>query len=372
VVMDPKFDEWMPFAMAQEANAAGVPFVLMDLRKDWPQINLLAGASAADVEELLVAGLGLSDKGGEGDFYRVSDRRAAASLAQAILAANSRATLADLAEAAQADDGLVKNAAGLVGRLAEIAATPALSAYAGPDLAATLAAGGVVYILGSMRHGRILAAQRMILVRLMQIIEQRPRDDDAPPARRVCIFLDELKAHISRPALEMLGAIRDKGAHLIVAHQAVADLRDVPADLDKEAVVGAIVENCAIRVVYRIQDPATRTWIASMSGKILVDDETRQVETSAALVERQSGNRSLRQTDRFKIDENQLAALPDGVAVVFVGTTTQFAHICAIPTKKTGLRIVRGKPRPEPIAVPAGGADGGQVDDWKVTKGGDE
>jgi hypothetical protein len=346
VVMDPKCDEWAPHLMRQEAEKAGKPFVLIDLRAETPQLNIIAGASPADVEELLVAGLGLSDKGDAADHYRMHDRAAARQLSQ-ILRVNPNATLADLAEAGQTDEQLAKSASGLVGRLAEIAVGGAVSAARGVDLGEVIKAGGVVYVIGSMRHGRILPLQRMLLVRLMQIIEKRDRL--TCPPRQVCIFLDELKAHISKPAMEMLGAIRDKGAHLVLAHQSLPDLREVPADLDRDAVVGAVVENCAIRLAYRIQDPTTREWLAKMSGKILVDDETRIVETTAAFVEVQTGNRSLRQTEAYKISENAFAALPDRVAVVFFGTTTQYSHICPIITVKKPLQITMGEARPAQI-----------------------
>jgi hypothetical protein len=39
-----------------------------------------------------------------------------------------------------------------------------------------------------------------------------------------------------------------------------------------------------------VGDSETAQWLADNSGKILVDDESRHIETAAALVERQTGN----------------------------------------------------------------------------------
>lgn len=85
-----------------------------------------------------------------------------------------------------------------------------------------------------MKNQEIISAQRMILTHLIQIAETMDRISRKP--RPVTIFLDELKYHLSRPALEGLGAARDKGVHIIMAHQSIKDLYDCPADLDGEAV----------------------------------------------------------------------------------------------------------------------------------------
>ena len=74
----------------------------------------------------------------------------------------------------------------------------------------------------------------------------------------------------------------DKGLHAIVAHQSLADLRDVPADLDPDSVVGSVIENTALKIIYKLQDPDTAEWIAKRSGIKLVDEEMRSVNRNAA------------------------------------------------------------------------------------------
>jgi len=349
VILDPKDDEWAPHLCRQEAEQLGVPFLLIDLRAEVPQINLLAGASPAEVEELLVAGLALSDRGDPADHYRVRDRRAARELARRVLASNPNATLADLFEAGSVDKAMVDEAAGLIGRLGELASVEAVCAPAGADIASTITAGGVVYVIGSMRHAKILALQRALLVRLCQIVERRDRLSGPP--RQVLIFLDELKAHISRPALEMLGAIRDKGAHLVLAHQSLGDLRDCPNDLNPDAVQDAVIENCKLRVAYKVMNADTAEWLAATTGKILIDDETRKIDVTGALVEQATGERSIKVGEKERLDSNVFLALPDRVAAIFAPGILDVTHVEPLTVGKAPLTLSRA-PAPAP-AQPA-------------------
>ncbi|WP_176713326.1 TraM recognition domain-containing protein, partial [Aliivibrio fischeri] len=159
-----------------------------------------------------------------------------------------------------------------------------------------------------LRNSKIIIAQRMILIRLFQLAEERDRVKSKP--RPIAIFLDELKYHLSKAALEGLGAARDKGVHIIMAHQSIADLKDCPADLNGDAVVGAVVENTKFKLVYKLQDPETAEWVSKMSGTILVDDETRQIERTTVLTETLSDDRSVRLAERYLVDTNMLQSLP--------------------------------------------------------------
>ncbi|MGR9019867.1 TraM recognition domain-containing protein, partial [Vibrio parahaemolyticus] len=128
---------------------------------------------------------------------------------------------------------------------------------------------------------------------------------------------DELKYHISKPAMEGLGAARDKGVHMFLAHQSIADLKDCPADLNGDAVVGAVVENTKFKLVYRLQDPDTAKWVSEMSGTILVDDETRYVEANKSLSEVVEDKRNIRMAERQYVDTNMLLNLPAFVSYIF-------------------------------------------------------
>jgi type IV secretory pathway TraG/TraD family ATPase VirD4 len=178
----------------------------------------------------------------------------------------------------------------------------------------------------------------MLLVRLYQLAERRDRVKEAP--RPIAIFLNELKYHLSKPALEGLGAARDKGVHIIMAHQSVADLKDCPADLKGEAVVGAVVENAKFKLVYRVMDPDTAEWVARMSGTILVDDEVRKAKTDTVLTETIDDERTIRQAERFFIDSNMMLNLPDFVSFIFTTKTLPSASLISpIKVRKRELEI---------------------------------
>ena len=224
---------------------------------------------------------------------------------------------------------------------------PATNITQGINLAELIQAGAVIYVRGSMRSPSILKLQRIFVLSVMQHIEARDRES----ARHVCLFMDEFKYLISRPALEALGAIRDKRAHVIIAHQSLGDLRDGPADLDPEAVVASVNENCAIKISYAVKDPDTADWLARMSGQILVDDEIRQVKTNVGLAETRENGRSLRQAERPLIDTNMLQALPERCAVLYGAGLAQFFFSAPITVTKTTAAVT-------PLRFESVGADG--------------
>lgn len=198
-------------------------------------------------------------------------------------------------------------------------------------------------MIGSMRNSKIITAQRMLLVRLYQLAERRDRVNHTP--RPIAIYLSELKYHLSKPALEGLGAARDKGVHIIMDHQSIADLKDCPADLKSDAVVGAVVENAKFKLVYRVMDPDTADWVARMSGTILVDDEVRKAKTDAVLTETIDSERTIRQAERFFIDSNMVLNLPDFVSFIFTTKALPSASLISpIRVKKRELAICAVSP----------------------------
>lgn len=335
-VIDPKNDEWAPHLYRKACEDAGKPFVLIDLNKGDYQLNLIEGITPEHLEELFVAGFSLAEKGEAADFYRIDDRKAAR-VASQFVANNPDATIRDVynSEYVQSIGETIK---AFHGKTEELALLNCINAPGGFSLKQIFDEGGCCYIIGSMRNSKIITAQRMTLVRLFQLAELRDRV--AGDVRPIAIFLDELKYHLSKPALEGLGAARDKGIHIIMAHQSIADLRDCPADLNGDAVVGAVVENAKFKLVYKLQDPDTAEWVARMSGIILVDDESRKATTNAVLTESIDGERTIRQAERFYIDTNMLQNLPPFVSYIFTATDLPRASLISpLKVKKQPLQI---------------------------------
>ncbi|MFP1821049.1 type IV secretory system conjugative DNA transfer family protein [Lonsdalea quercina] len=335
-VMDPKDDEWAPHLYRKACEDAGKPFALIDLRKTQYQLNLIEDITPDELEELFVAGFSLAEKGQESDFYRIDDRKAARMAAQ-FVSRNTASTIRDVYNGEYVQ-GIAEDIKAFFGKIEELALLNAINAPKGCSLKQIFDEGGCCYVIGSMRNSKIITAQRMLLLRLYQLAERRDRVKETP--RPIAIFLDELKYHLSKPALEGLGAARDKGVHIIMAHQSVADLKDCPADLKGDAVVGAVVENAKFKLVYRVMDPDTAEWVARMSGTILVDDEVRKAKTDAVLTETIDSERTIRQAERFFIDSNMILNLPDFVSFIFTTRTLPSASLISpIKVQKHELEI---------------------------------
>lgn len=327
--LDPKDDEWAPHVLGQASRDANKPFILVDLRPAAKaQINFFQKSSKEQIEELFLGAFSLSEKGTDSDFYTIDDRAAASMVASQCEPGDTPASLfnkfgVELEEKAKKFHGLLK----------EMAELAPVNAKSGIDLRKIVQEGGAVYVIGSMRNAKVVRMQRMLLVKIIQLCEERDRAAGKP--RPVCAILDEAKYHISKPFLESLGAARDKGLHVILAHQSLADLRDCPADLNAEAVVGAVMENCSLKIVYRVEDPLTAEWLARKSGRIQVDDEVRRVTKNAALAETLDPERQIRQSERFFIDENMILNLHKSQAVVFGNGLPAFISTSPMQVQKS-------------------------------------
>ena len=325
-INDPKDDEYGPAQAKKAADDAGVPYFYMDLRKKIPQINIFSGRTEDQVEELLVAGFELGDKGEASDHYKLADREMATTVAALYAAGDTARSLF------KAHRKLMKKAEGFHGKFSELARTISINAKRGISLEEVVQKGGVVYIVGSMRNARIIRIQKMILVWLIQQAESRDRIESTP--KKILVVLDELKYHISKTALEALGAARDKGLHVLMAHQSLGDLRDCPSDLKPETVIDAVFENAPLKIVYRVQSPETAELFARKSGKILVDVESRQVDKTLGLAQKVK-ERRISQEQSYLYDENEILYLPRGVGVVFGQGLPQKVSIAPIQVTKS-------------------------------------
>lgn len=342
-VLDPKNDEWAPHLFKFACEEAKKPFYLIDLNRKEYQLDLFAGINRDQIEDLLVAGFSLAEKGDMADFYRIDDRKAARE--SPLKASDDEIRSIEALFNSEHVKSLEGNVKAFYGKMEELALVQSINAIGGLNLKDVFDNGGCCYVIGSLRNSKIIIAQRMILIRLFQLAEERDRVKSKP--RPIAIFLDELKYHLSKAALEGLGAARDKGVHIIMAHQSIADLKDCPADLNADAVVGAVVENTKFKLVYKLQDPETAEWVSKMSGTILVDDETRQIERNKILTETISDDRSVRLAERYLVDTNMLQNLPDKVSYIFTpNEPPKPSMISPIKVKKEELvfHVVKSEP----------------------------
>lgn len=268
VVFDPKADRNLPGALARAGERYGYSFHILDLRPqaDYPQINPFAGCRADQIEELLQVALELGKTGDGGvDFYRGKDREATSFIAEAL--ADGRTDMTEILSKAGQDERVVEQE-NLWRELRQIGRVKALHTETGLNLAEVLSKPSVLYIIGSTTRLEVVAAQKLILQRILQILDER-RDQDMP----VALFLDELKYLLSPASLRAAGTIRDRNCHLIFAHQSLGDLDDCPG-LNPKAVRGAIWGNCGIKIAYRMMDAQTAAELSKIAGQSVIEAQT--------------------------------------------------------------------------------------------------
>jgi hypothetical protein len=305
VVLDPKLDNYMPHIYNKICDESNQPYHFLDLRQSaHPQINLFDGCSEELIENMLIGAFSLTEKGTDADHYRIGDRKAARQTARYMVqhpGVTPREVLTVFAEEWK------ENAAGFAAALEEMAELPAVNRRSGGINIVNLErTGGCLYVVGDMMNTRVIRMQRMILIRLMMLAKNR---DQMEEQRIIRVFADEFRVHISRPFIVSLGASAGWRLLSILAFQSFEDLRDCPADLDAEMVKGAVIENCAIQLSYRIKDPITAELLARSTGTILVDTETREVEKNVLLTET-VGDRRISQSERYLVDVNMITSLP--------------------------------------------------------------
>lgn len=330
IIFDPKKggDEFFPHVARDAAQKAKVNFNFIDLRSTTFQLNPFKDASELEITELLKTSFEIFDVGDASDFYRPADRKAAQRFAELYEEGDTARSM--LSKHYSVFEKL--KAVYFLEKLEELASVNALNAVDGLSLKDAIEQGDLVYIAGDTDSDIVKMAQRMLLARVLQIASARDNITETP--RQLCIILDEFKFHISRLVMTALSTIRDKGVHIVFAHQAIADLKDVPKSLDGEAVKGAILTNCTLKFTYRAVDVETADYFSDLSGEVLVDDEIRHVDRSLSLADKVSAERQVRQTERNYIDRNTMLFLPENCGVLFGNGLARISNVYPIKVQK--------------------------------------
>jgi hypothetical protein len=321
VVFDPKDDEFAPNVFYRFAQQAGLPFYLIDLRPAAPpQLNLFRHCTPTEMEELLMVAFDMGDQGNPSDFYRLFDRAAARDVCAKAAAKKGNATIQDLITVAHKSDKITEEKGQkFLADLEELAGLPAIRTAAGHDLKQMLNENAVVYIVGSIRNIQTIRAQKMLLLRILQIIEQRDR---TKKLRYIAMMLDELKYLLSPAALQALGTVRDKSCHIMLAHQSLGDLEDC-GGLDPNAVKGAVVVNTGLKLIYRATDPDTLKWASELSGSIVVKQQSAHMQQGMF----HAAEGQLRETERPWITPNEILAMPKLCGMFFGAGLARRVHV---------------------------------------------
>jgi hypothetical protein len=331
VIFDPKQggDEWLPHICHKAAQALNTPYFFVDIRANSAQLNLFSGMTSSQIINLLIVGLVLEERGDAADYYRTKSRKMARFVGE-----NYREgmTLREISETY--DDYFRKNEAdGFADALQELAQVESVNVHKGISLKDAMHQGHVIYVAGDWEDPKHITVQRMLLARIVQIASERDNTLDTP--KQVCVILDELSFQISKIFADALKVIRDKGLHFILAHQSVKDLTNVPDNMDAQAFAGSVMANCPLKFTYRAVDNETAQYFSEFSGKVLVDDEARNIEKTLSLTDRVIDEKQIRQAERNLIDLNTMLSLPARTGVLFGNGIAQISTICPIQVEKT-------------------------------------
>lgn len=332
IIFDPKHggDEWSSNVLKQAADAVKTKYNFVDLRRGEAQLNLFEDATCEQIENLLITGFLLEDRGDAADYYRGKDRRMARFVGE-----NYQQGLT-ATEISQEYDQYFRSkeneAESFANQLQEIGRVKAVNATKGISLKKIMENGEVLYIAGDWQDPKYVKVQRMVLDRIVQIASERNNSLEEP--KQVCVILDELSFQISKIFGDSLKIIRDKGLHFILAHQSIKDLTNVPENMDANAFAGSILANCPLKFTYRAADHETAQYFSDLSGKILVDDESRSTEKTLSLTDRVVGEKQIRQSERNLIDINTMLSLPPKTGVLFGNGIAKISTVYPIQVKK--------------------------------------
>ena len=306
-------DDWAPSVMSAMCEKMDKKFYLLDLRSTTdPQINLIENISAEDLTELLEVGFELEDGGGDSDFYKGDERRMTVFAQDFVDEAKSLPHLFELLKEHRAEE--FADAKGLFNKMEAICRRMAIQTSEGINLSEIIKNGDCVYIKGSYNIMDIKRLQRMILLRIKQLVENR---DTSKKQRQVTIFLDEIKFVLSRPVMDSLSLIRSHKCNIILAHQGPTDLKDVSKNINAEVCYGTIVTNSGIKLLYGLTTPEDLEKVSRLTGTVIAQRTSRTTKSNKGMgqiTETDANHKMDTQVPLF--DENHLISLQERVGIL--------------------------------------------------------
>lgn len=333
IVFDPKHggDEYFPDVCKKACDSIGVNFNFIDLREAIAQINILQGADADDIANLLITNFLLEDRGDPADFFRGKDRAMARFVAKNYKNGDTLASInAEYNKFFRAKEN---GGDGFANQMDEISEVISINASNGLNLKNMIENKEFIYIAGDWLDPKFIKAQRMVLARIIQIVGKRDNRQSEP--NQVGILLDEFSFQISKIFGDSLKIIRDKGVHFVLAHQGLKDLEDCPQNMNEKQFSSSVLTNCGLKFTYRSADVETAEYFSELSGDILVDDEIRHLDKSLSLTETVSHERQIRQTEKKYIDVNTMLMLPENCGIFFGDGLAKISNISPIKVSKT-------------------------------------
>jgi len=336
---DPKNDEWAYSVFKNSIKNSD--FFYIDLNRDAPpQFNIFDGITPTELNELFVAGFGLGRSGNNADFYRLGDRKACRELANKFEGVEQININSIMEMWLQLPNNLKEQATNFFGQLEELSELKCIQSNSGLKLKdiITQNRGGMLYITGALRDENVVMLQKMLLLRITQIIEKRDRKNEL---KHINIMLDEVRYSLSRNTLEMMGTIRDKKANIIYSHQSLGDLVGTSQDLDPLATKNVMLDNVGLRWIYKLDLLDSAKWASDLTSETLKDVERRTLSLNDANIEMASKETTIFKQKANYIETSVIQNLPKrcGVLIGLEGLP-KLAYSSPVLVKKLDKVIV--------------------------------
>jgi hypothetical protein len=311
---DPKNDEWAYSVFKN--NADENEFFYIDLnRSACPQFNIFDGINSVELNELFVAGFGLGRSGSNADFYRIGDRKACRELANQFKDGEQVNIDVIMQKWSKLPARIKDDAKNFYGQLEELSELKCIQTNKGINLAELIESDkrGMLYITGSLRDENVVMLQKMLLLRLTQLIERRDRTHNI---KHINIMLDEVRYLLSKNTLEMMGTIRDKKANIIYTHQSLGDLVGSSQDLEPNSTKSVMLDNVGLRWIYKLDIKESADWASDLTSETLKDVERRTLSLNDANVEMASKETSIFKQKSNYIESSVIQNLPKRCGVL--------------------------------------------------------
>jgi hypothetical protein len=311
---DPKNDEWAYSVFKTHADDGD--FFYIDLnRSACPQFNIFDGINSVELNELFVAGFGLGRSGSNADFYRIGDRKACRELANQFNDGEQININTIMEKWTKLPSRIKDDAKNFYGQLEELSELKCIQTNGGINLAELIESEkrGMLYITGSLRDENVVMLQKMLLLRLTQLIEKRDRTHNI---KHINIMLDEVRYLLSKNTLEMMGTIRDKKANIVYTHQSLGDLVGSSQDLEPNSTKIVMLDNVGLRWIYKLDIKESADWASDLTSETLKDVERRTLSLNDANVEMASKETSIFKQKSNYIESSVIQNLPKRCGVL--------------------------------------------------------
>lgn len=311
--VDPKGDKRAPHILQAEAKRAGRPFVYLDLTPEgkgsWAPFK---GGSLRDRRARLLAAFRLGATGTNADVYKTKER----SIVDKILKTTD-GSISALLEAAigfLGKDDLSELREGL-SEWSQISTFTSNRKRKGHSIEASLLNNAVVYVKGSITDNVIKSATRCYVSELIQEAIRL----DSQRTSHLTIFTDEVRFIISNEIVDALATMREFRANMMLATQAISDLRNLEdKTIDGAALQSSVEINCQVKLIYRAGDSDTAEWGQRLSGtKYIRVAGNEKTEINRWGAEKWDKVRAFNQEEVPFFSENVFLSLPPMVTVVY-------------------------------------------------------